>query len=322
MDGWKRQLRNDPVPALLSFDNRKIQYFTRKDLLGENPGPVRELWKLQTAQKILRKQLDDGSWKYPGKRSCKDQDYELLETYRNLAILVECYGLNVREPAVKAAADFMLSRQTDEGDIRGIYGKQYTPNYTGAILEIIVKSGLSLDRRVKKGFEWLLSIRQKDGGWALPCLTKGKPLDRETMEGPLIEPDKSKPFSHLMTGMALRAFAAHPDMKKAPEALKAGELLASRFFKRDATYSGRHTPEFWTRFSHPFWFTDLLTSLDSLSRMGVDPDEPNIARGLDWFRKSQLPTGLWQPKLLRTGDKDVDLWVDLSICRVFKNFYD
>lgn len=44
-------------------------------------------------------------------------------------------------------------------------------------------------------------------------------------------PDRSKPFSHLVTGMMLRAFAADPSWHDAPEVGRAGELLASRLFQ-------------------------------------------------------------------------------------------
>lgn len=79
-----------------------------------------------------------------------------------------------------------------------------------------------------------------------------------------LQPDRTKPFSHLVTGVVLRAFAAHSKYRQLGEAKAAGELLASRFFKKDA-YPDRGTVDFWTRFSFPFWFTDVLSSLDSLS---------------------------------------------------------
>ncbi len=72
-----------------------------------------------------------------------------------------------------------------------------------------------------------------------------------------MQPDRTKPFSHLVTGVVLRAFAAHPKYRQLDEAKAAGNLLASRFFKKDA-YPDRGTAAFWTKFSFPFWFTDIL----------------------------------------------------------------
>jgi hypothetical protein len=36
---------------------------------------------------------------------------------------------------------------------------QYTPNYSAAIMELLIKAGYSTDVRTEKGFQWLLSIR-------------------------------------------------------------------------------------------------------------------------------------------------------------------
>ncbi len=83
---------------------------------------------------------------------------------------------------------------------------------------------------ILKGFNWLLSIRQNDGGWALPFRTMGMTLADAYQNCEVIQPDRSKPFSHLVTGMVLRAFAAHPQYQKSAEAKKAGALLNSHFF--------------------------------------------------------------------------------------------
>ncbi len=321
MGDWRRLFGHDPVPAILASGNASLVHFARRDLVGKDPGPGRRLWELPLARSLVRKQRPDGSWRYPGKRCCESEDYSQLETFRSLGILVENFGMDKRAPVISKAVAFLFSRQTDEGDFRGVYGRQYTPNYTGAILELVVKAGYAKDPHVTKCFGWLLSMRQDDGGWALPCITTGDGLNRRTMNGRLIRPDRTRPFSHGATGMVLRAFAAHPKYKRSKEAHHAGRLLASRFFLRDGPYIGRHTPDFWLKFSYPFWFTDLLSSLDSLSRIGFAPDEPLISAGLEWFRKAQRTDGTWRANLLRTGGGDTDRWVALAICRVFKRFY-
>ena len=132
--------------------------------------------------------------------------------------------------------------------------------------------------------------------------------------------DHSKPSAWLVTGCVLRAFAAHPEFRKTKEAKVAGELLASRFFKRDK-YSDRQAVNFWTRFTFPFWFTDLLSSLDSLSYIGFSVDNPQIKEALDWFTNNQEENGKWNLKLQKGKDKDLPLWMGLAICRVFKRFY-
>jgi hypothetical protein len=105
------------------------------------------------------------------------------------------------------------------------------------------------------------------------------------------------------------------------EAVIAGNLLASHLFHRD-TYPGRNTPEFWTKFCYPFWFTDLLSALDSLSQIGLGREEGRIQEALDWLVEWQAPDGKWRVSLLRSGgNKQVDLWVGFAICRLFKRLY-
>jgi hypothetical protein len=218
------------------------------------------------------------------------------------------------------AVDYLFSLQTDEGDFRGIYGKQYSPNYSAGIMELLIKAGYADHPGIQKGFEWLLSMMQDDGGWAIPLRTRGAKLDRKIFESPPLLPDRSKPFSHLVTGVVLRTFAAHPKCKRSEEALRAGDLLKSRFFLPDK-YSDRRDPSFWSSVSFPFWFTDIVSSLDSLSLMGYTADDSDIKGALEWLTKRQAPDGSWDLKLLKDKLLDQKCWVSLAICRLFKRFY-
>lgn len=322
MKNWKEQLRFDPIPTLLSTENKAILYFVRKDLLEEKVESVDILWKLPEVENILRKQQDNGSWKYlGGKEDVRTQEnYNQLETYRQLGILIEKYGFNKNHPAINEAVEFLFSFQTKEGDFRGIYGTQYSPNYSAAIMEILIKAGYTDDPRIDKGFEWLLSIRQDDGGWAVPIRTNNAKWSEVMDSEVVLQPNRGKPFSHLISGVVLRAFAAYPKFRKKEDARLAGELLASRFFKPDK-YPDRRTVEYWERVSFPFWFTDILSALDTLYFLGFTINNAHIEKALKWLVNRQLDNGLWNLKLLRTKDKDLPLWVALVICRIFKNFY-
>jgi hypothetical protein len=106
-------------------------------------------------------------------------------------------------------------------------------------------------------------------------------------------------------------------------ARKAGSMLKKRFFKPDSYRSYQH-PRYWTRFL--FWWPNVLTSLDSLSRIGFRFDDPEIKVGLDWFRDNQQPSGLWKVSyedkahLGNARNMERSLWVTLNICRLFKRF--
>jgi hypothetical protein len=323
-DGWLGILKVNPLPALLGWHDPALAYFVRRDLLDEAAGSVESLWEAVGAARLVRTQQADGSWRYAGKSYDPETGtrYDLLETYRSLRVLVEMYGLDRQHPALHRAAEYVLTYQTDEGDIRGIIGNQYLPYYHGAILELLVKAGLGEDARVEKGLDWLLSMRQDDGGWIVPA--QAVPSRQRTGEfwcGAPVLPDRSRPHAHLATGMALRALAAHPAYRHRREVLKAGEALKSRFFQADK-HNDRKAPSYWLKFQFPFWWTSLLTALDTLSRLGFDCRDEDVARGLDWFLAYQNANALWE-----TGygagrrAEENRRWVGLAACRALKRFF-
>ncbi len=322
MEKCKEYLRFNPLPTLLSNENITIKYFVKRDILNEKVESIETLWKQQEVEKIFKKQLNNGSWKYlSSKKDLRVQEnYNQLETYRQLGFLIEKYGLNNRHLAIQKAAEFLFSFQTKEGDFRGIYGNQYSPNYTAGIMELLVKAGYEDEQQIKKGFKWLLSVRQDDGGWAAPIRTNNAKWSEVVDGEEVLQPNKRKPFSHMITGVVLRAFAAHPKFRNLKEAKTAGELLASRFFKPDK-YPDRKTVDYWFRVSFPFWFTDIVSSLDTLSNLGFTPSHPQIELALRTLRERQLENGLWNLKLLKTKDKNLPFWIALAICRIFKRLY-
>ncbi len=312
-------LRYDPITPLVESSSPAIRFWARRDLLDDRGGVLRELWESPPAEAVLRRQRPNGSWKYPAARAHvrTAMQYDLLETYRQLGELVEKFGMNRRHPALQKAADYIFRSQSRDGDLRGIYGNQYSPNYTAGFLELLIKAGYGDDPRVVRSFEWLLRVRQSDGGWAIPLRTRNLKFQRLGLA--TISPDPSKPFSHLVTGVVLRAFAAHPRYRRTSAARTAAGLLVGRFFQADA-YPDRGTSAFWTGFSFPFWFTDLISALDSLSRVGWPADDPNVERALQWLAERQRPDRLFDLRLLRDRDKHLPEWLALAVCRVLKRF--
>jgi hypothetical protein len=312
-----KHLRRDPLPRLLATDDAALLRVVRRDLLGEPPAPVAAWWEAPEVLRAVARQRPDGGWRYPGGdpgiRS--PAAYDQLETYRQLAVLVCKFGLDRQHPAVVAAAAFLASFQTGAGDYRGIYGAQYTPNYSAAITEVLIRAGYAGSAQVEKTMRWLLSARQHDGGWAIPARTLGLPLKAMLTAREILEPDRSRPSSHLITGIVLRALAAHRHYRHSAATRHAGELLKSRFFRRD-TYPDRAAPSYWLIFSYPYWWTDLLSALDSLTQVGFHTGDPDIGRGVAWFTASQEPNGLWNTGRNRPKHPHSDLWVGLAICRM------
>ena len=333
---WLNIFSNDPIKPLLSSGNLAIIYFTEGDILEEPVEDISILQELPAVQKIIKKQTSEGFWKSTSANKNKHpaQNYELLETYRHTNILVNQYGLNREHPCMESAAEYLFSCQTEEGDIRGIIGEQYAPYYNGIIASILNLAGYAKDSRVERIIQWLLTMRQDDGGWVIGspgCMGKYKKEEINALTTQFVgtrnDFDRAKPFAHSGTGMVIRAFCSHPIHRKSPEAKKAAQLLASHFFKKD-NYSSYQHPDNWVRFKYPFWWTDLISALDSVSLIGLPKDHTNVSEALQWFIEHQEPSGLWKASYSNihkntenSKTRELQLWINLAILRIFKRYY-
>jgi hypothetical protein len=318
---WFEDLKINPLELLLSCGDPALEFFAERDLLDGSPGNISDLWLLPTVKRLLKIQNSNGSWSYKGKRPREElgENYELIETWRNIRVLIEMFGCDKRHLAIQKAAEYFFTCQTEEGDIRGILSNQYMPYYMGAILELLIKAGYEKDTRVLKGMNWLLEMRQNDGGWIIPMnMFKMQEYYSLCHKAP-IPPEKERPFSHMATGMVIRCFAAHPELNKKEPAIRAGALLKSRFFRKDA-YSSRQAVDYWFKFQFPFWWTNLLTAMDSLMRLEFSSDDADIQKGLDWFIEHQNSDGVWRASYQKNKFHHSDLWIVYAVCRVLKYF--
>lgn len=318
---WYELFRVNPLLALQTDADIALLYWLNRDVIRSAVEPVESLWELPEPIRILKKQQRSGAWRYSGKSSA-DTNYDLLETFRLLRLLVVQYGLNRSHPQIERAAAYVLSCQTDEGDIRGILGNQLMPYYHGMFLELLIRSGYQDDERVIRGLEWLLAMRQDDGGWIVPAQTM--PASAKTrewwMRTPLL-PERTRPHAHLATGMALRPFACHPQFRMRDEVTQAAIRLKERFFRPDK-YNDRKSVGYWTKFQYPYWWTNVLMALDSLTCIGFQIEDADIRRAVKWFMDHQATDGLWP-----TGyDKGASAtqarqWVGLAVCTVLRRLY-
>lgn len=314
------------VEFLLARGSLPILFWLKKDILDV---PVdreaKNLRKFAARVRILESQKPDGSWW--DKRSDTPVDWEStlyrMDTLRNLSRLYD-FGCSFKDEGVQKAMDFLFCLQSKEGDFRGTVLNEHTPTFHALVLEILCCYGLDKDRRVQKGFQWMLTNRQRDGGWALfsPCHSLDKPAStsgpRRPPRGQPFKPLKSQPFSHHVTGMMLRAFAESPTWRNSQEARQAGEILLGCFFQ-DEVYKDRTYPSDWEKISYPFWNTDILSSLDALSKIGFSAEEEMIQKGLNWLIKGQNSHGFWECGNKKATLEDY-LWVTLAALRVLKRF--
>jgi hypothetical protein len=317
---------NKAIEFLLARGNLPILYWLKKDIL-EVPvdREFKNLQKFASRIRILKSQKSNGGWckrKYEGHPRW-EKTYYIVDTLKNMFKLHN-FGCSQKDEEIKKAIKFVVSTQSKAGDFRGAYLNEYAPTYHALSLEILCLYGLDKDDKIQKGFRWIINNRQDDGGWVIPYRTidQEKLKDRYNYEAQLklepIKPDKSQPFSHLVTGMVLRALAESPTWSKSKEAWKAGELLLSRFFKADR-YNDRWLPSFWEELTYPFWATDVLSSLDSLSKIGFPVENENIQKGLNWMLKKQNKQGYWEAGNIKSSIED-HLWVTFAVLRVLKRF--
>ncbi|HOY31617.1 MAG TPA: prenyltransferase/squalene oxidase repeat-containing protein [Bacteroidales bacterium] len=322
MDYWRSVLTFDPLKKLLSSNDELLTARVKRDLSDEEI-PYRT--ENKEIRQIIKRQQPDGSWIFrsTSKKKYPSINHDLVETFKSLRILTGKYELNRNCEAITNCAAYIFGCQTDEGDIRGILGNQYMPYYCGLLVELLILAGYGNDDRIDKAVQWLISVRQNDGGWVVPLQTlRINKFDDSTYAAPAVYADKTLPFSHMTTGMVLRAFAVHRVYKKSEPAIKAGELLKSRFFKPDK-YFARKSPEYWVKFQFPYWWTTILSSLDSLYHLGFTVKDKDVEKGIEWFLANQDESGLWAMHYDK-GDKDkiesARLWVSYNICRILKMY--
>jgi prenyltransferase beta subunit len=162
-----KSFKFNPIKPLLCSKTHEIVYFVERDLLEKEVGPISEIWNLPEPQKMLKQQNSEGYWESKSKKANKYPliNYNLLETWKKLRVLIEKFQFNKSHQNIEKACEFVFSCQTDEGDIRGFLAKQYAMYYTGAILSLLIKAGYNDDSRTQKAITWLLNMRQNDGGW-------------------------------------------------------------------------------------------------------------------------------------------------------------
>ncbi len=337
MRSWMKQLQHNPINPLLESNNAAIRYFVKRDLLSENVPGKESIWELPEPQRILKKQKAKGYWRSNSRNREKAPavNYDLFETFKQFLKLVDMYEFNREHEPVYNAAEYILSCQTDEGDIRGIIGNQYAPYYTGLIMSLLIKAGYGNDPRIKKGFSWLLSMRQNDGGWVIGSPGGFGQYSKEEYKtltthnvGTKRDFDKTKPFTHSGTGMVIRAFAVHPRYRRTKDAITAANLLKSQFFKKDSSSSYRAV-DHWVNFKYPFFWTDLVSALDSISLIGIHEDDDDVQTALNWLKSHQQESGLWKNTYSRIHKAvanettyEAQLWISLAICRIFRRYYE
>ena len=111
-----RALRVDPKAALASSSNPAIAFFGR-DLLGEQPGSVSDLWELREPVRIVRRQASDGSRSCPGKSSLRSPTGPAFVSARGICPLTSELQGGCSE-VTRASAPMLLAQSGRHGHLR------------------------------------------------------------------------------------------------------------------------------------------------------------------------------------------------------------
>ena len=287
--GWRARLGRDPVPILLREGSQALVARVRRDLIDDDEAPqAEELLTYPEVKAFLRKQDKNGAFpaKPPEKALGSPRFSRAVAAIRALERMAE-YGLGRAEAPVAGAAEILLESQATDGGIAALAlgetpesrSRAVALHFHGWALAALCRAGFDADPRVERGFKFLLANRQADGGWAW----RGVRTD-----------SAARPSSHLVTGMALRAFASSPSRRTSREARRAAELLATRFLQPDR-YPDRKAPSFWEQIGEPRFWTDVLDALDGVTAVGLGKENSGVRTAEAYVRGRQNSDGLWYP---------------------------
>jgi len=287
--GWRARLGRDPVPILLREGSRALVARVRRDLIDDDEAPgAEEVLTYPEVKAFLRKQDKSGAFpaKPPEKTLGPARFSRAVAAIRALERMAD-YGLGASEAPVASAAELLLESQATDGGIAALAigetpesrSRAVALHFQGWALAALCRAGFDTDARIERGFKFLLANRQADGGWAW----RGVRTD-----------SAARPSSHLVTGMALRAFASSPSRRTSREARRAAELLATRFLQPDR-YPDRKAPSYWELIGEPRFWTDVLDALDGVTAVGLGKENSGVRTAEAYVRGRQNADGLWYP---------------------------
>ena len=226
--GWRARLGRDPVPILLREGGPALVARVRRDLIDDDeaPGPA-EVVTYPEVKSFLKKQEKNGAFpaKPPEKTLGSAKFSRAVATLRALEKMAE-FGLGKEHPAVARAAELLFSSQAADGGIADLALGETPESRTRAVaihfqgwaLSTLCRDRLRHRRAHREGFS----------------VSAGEPAGRRGWAWRGVRTDSAaRPSSHLVTGMALRSFAASATRRSSREARRAAELLATRFLQPD-----------------------------------------------------------------------------------------
>ena len=311
-DSWRELLRADPIPWLLEPQNPAVRYLTLRDLLdrpADDPDVLQakaEMPAYPPLAELLGRQKPGGYW--------VKRDYYLPKHYGTFWVLCVLgdVGLTAEHPQIRKSCEFIFGFQRDHGPFcrrrrvsgQGIvWDKDPAPCTHARIVRFLIQFGHSADPRVRRAIDWLMETQRDDGMW--DC---GRP---------------TRPGCLRATHDVLRVAALDPKTAAHPAVIR--DAAATSDLLMEPGMSRFHVGIPWTTLQWPPFDYSLVSTLDSLARLGYTLDHPKIAQATDYLLGRQLPDGSWpldhtssHPPFDPGPTGRPNKWVTLETLRVLK----
>jgi hypothetical protein len=249
---------------------------------------------------LLALQNPDGSWDKIDNPASRF-DSPILATAQALARL-GYLGFDRQQPVVQRGADYLFSRQTDDGSWPLVAyraerneGEGYSmiPLQTALPLRALAYCGYAEESHAERAYDWLFSQRLEDGAWptGIAAGNYGGVAGYRRLA-------HSRWGCRSNTTAALSCLALHPQRRRSEEARRALDLLLGRETREQGTLGfevarligaepARGMFTYFARF-------DLAQVLALCWRIGATLDDPRIAEMVSFVRSVQGPYGLWE----------------------------
>jgi len=310
-------VRSTWAPLLLADPSPILRLRVLQDLLGfgEDNVEVAELLAIKDTDRLVVKLIDeqssDGSW--------KEGAGGLLQTTAQGLLRLGYLGYGPDFRPVERAADFLYSRQADDGSwplnsynkTSERYGNYFMiPLQTSMPLRALSSSGYAEDPRSERAYEWLTSVRLGDGAWP-----SGKASGNYASVAGYRRIAHSRWGCRTNTTSALICLAMHPARRSSDEARRALDLLLGRAshernslgFEVARLVGAEPARGLFTYFAR----FDVALYLDLSWRVGGSLEDERILKLVEFVIKAQGPYGLWEYK----RQPQVSRWVTYDVLR-------
>lgn len=220
-------------------------------------------------------------------------------------------GIPVDHPAIKKSADWLLEKQVVEihGDwavknkkaLPGGWAFEFENHYfpdvddTIEVLTLLHKVGLNNERlknSFDRGFQWLMSMQSKNGGWAAFDIDQTLELVNRipfSDHGACLDPPTADITGRVLEFLALVNYDRQSSIVQ--EAL--------RFIYQEQLECGAWEGRWGVNYLYGTW-----CALQGLIAIGEDPKNPAIIKAIEWLLAQQNPDGGWGESCLGYAQKD------------------